>query len=180
MDRFKNVDEKLTEQLKTIIDFAADLSFEAKLTFELNESINYSLLESLNFAGIYLIEIKTNPQKNYKEWLDEFKNEWEKAEFKKAFVPNLKSKRTIKHNQLGQWFPLYLGKSRAISKRIKEHIDLSLKQPTTSLKLKARKNLYGSEFRVSVVRVNVSNYDLIMPQLETLLRNRINPILGRQ
>ncbi|MBP8628021.1 MAG: hypothetical protein KBI04_05455 [Paludibacteraceae bacterium] len=180
MDRFKHVDDKLTEQLNAIIDLASDLSFEAKLTFELNETIDYTLLGNLNFSGIYLIEIKTDPQRNYKEWLTEFKNEWEKEEFKKSFVPNLKVKRTIKHNQLDSWFPLYLGKSKAISKRIKEHIDLSLTQPTTSLKLKARKNLYGCEFRVSVVRVNVSNYDLIMPQLETLLRNRINPILGRQ
>lgn len=180
MDRFKHVDDKLTEQLNAIIDLASNLSFEAKLVFELNEAIDYSLLENLNFAGIYLIEMKTDPQRDYKEWLNEFKNEWEKEEFKKSFVPNLKVKRTIKHNQLDHWFPLYLGKSKAISKRIKGHIDLSLTQPTTSLKLKARKNLYGSVFRVSAVRVNVSNYDLIMPQLETLLRNRINPILGRQ
>ena len=35
-------------------------------------------------------------------------------------------------------------------------------------------------FKVSTIKVEVKNYDIIMPQLERILRNKINHILGRQ
>lgn len=180
MDRFKHIDDQLTIQLSALVNLTSNLSFDVMLTFTLDDSVDHNIWPDLKFSGIYLIEIKTDPSRDYNDWLVEFKNEWEKDEFKKSNVPNLKTKRTTKHCQLGQWFPLYIGKSKSIDKRIKEHINLGLEQPTTSLKLKARGNLYGQVFRVSVVRVNVLNYDLIMPQLENLLRDRINPIIGRQ
>jgi hypothetical protein len=48
------------------------------------------------------------------------------------------------------------------------------------MKLKARENLYCSIFRVSWIPLNVKNYDMIAPAIEVALRNRFNPIIGKQ
>lgn len=83
--------------------------------------------------------------------------------------------------KLNQWIPLYIGKSKNISKRLQEHVfskDMNAK--TYALKLSHRKNLMGKSFRITAIEVNVKNYDLILPVLESTLRNRINPIIGRQ
>ena len=76
--------------------------------------------------------------------------------------------------------PLYLGKSKNIAGRVWEHINLKLAQPTTAMKLKERSNMANQRFRLSTIRVEVENYDLIMPKLESALRDKYNPVLGRQ
>ncbi len=48
------------------------------------------------------------------------------------------------------------------------------------MKLKARKNLYGTKLRVNSLKLEVENYDVIAPYLENLLRNKWNPIVGKQ
>lgn len=78
------------------------------------------------------------------------------------------------------WVPIYLGKCRNIASRVIGHLELGLDQPTTALKLESRHNLKGKVFRLSTVRVDVVNYDLIVPSLERALRDKYNPILGRQ
>jgi hypothetical protein len=81
---------------------------------------------------------------------------------------------------LTEWFPLYIGKSQSIAKRVKEHIDLELKKPTTAMKLLERVNIYGAKFRISTIKINVNNYDLIVPEFENYFRDKINPIIGRK
>ena len=44
----------------------------------------------------------------------------------------------------------------------------------------ARKNLKDETFRLSAIKIEVENYDAIVPRIEWQLRNRINPIIGKQ
>jgi len=180
MLRLKKVDDEFDLQVQTIATIIDDLNFQPQFIFELNDSIDYKVINSLNYKGVYLIEIETNPQLNYEEWLAKFKIEWEDPLYKRHFVPNIKLKRTKEHKELKEWFPLYIGKSKLISIRIKEHLDFKLTRNTTALKLRERTNLYGNRFRISTIEVDVKNYDQILPQIETVLRNRLNPIVGRQ
>ena len=39
---------------------------------------------------------------------------------------------------------------------------------------------YDETFRLSTISLQVVKYNVIMPRIEQLLRDRINPILGRQ
>jgi len=176
------IDNKMTSLISEVKEIVQASNFEEKFTFKLDETNNYSGINELNWGGIYLIEIKTESTNSSIDWIEEFCNEWQKPEYVRCFVPNIKKKRTRFHfdNVVQEWFPLYIGKSRNISRRIKEHLDLKLTQPTTSLKLRERKNMYGHEFRVSTIKIETVNYDIIAPQFESVMRDKINPILGRQ
>jgi hypothetical protein len=75
---------------------------------------------------------------------------------------------------------VYLGKSKRVNKRLWEHVNLPIEKPTTALKLASRTNMNLNDFRFSTIKIEVVNYDLIMPQLESSLRDKHNPLLGRQ
>lgn len=64
--------------------------------------------------------------------------------------------------------------------RVKEHIFKELGKNTFALKLMERTNLKNETFRLSTIKLEVENYDWIVPVIENSLRNRINPIIGRQ
>jgi hypothetical protein len=107
---------------------------------------------------------------------------WVTDDYERKHVPNPKKKRVAAHagKPLPAWLPLYLGKSRDIAGRVLGHLHLKLDQPTNALKLRERSNITGQRFRLSTLRIDVDNYDLIMPRIESALRNLHNPILGRQ
>ena len=44
----------------------------------------------------------------------------------------------------------------------------------------ARENLKNDNFRLSAININVENYDAIVPKIEWQLRERINPLIGKQ
>ncbi len=44
----------------------------------------------------------------------------------------------------------------------------------------SRGNLGDETFRLRVLSLRVKNYDSIVPEFEKNLRNRFNPIVGRQ
>lgn len=92
----------------------------------------------------------------------------------------MKKSRIHAHSQFNEWIPLYIGKSRNIGGRITEHVHQVKDRRTFSMKLKARTNLHGNVLRVSWIPLDVVNYDMIAPAIESMLRDRINPILGRQ
>jgi len=75
---------------------------------------------------------------------------------------------------------LYIGKSRNIGSRIHGHIYKELHKTTFALKLQARKNLKNEIFRLKTIRIDVKNYDAIVPRIEWQLRNKINPLIGKQ
>ncbi|WP_157970322.1 hypothetical protein [Albibacterium indicum] len=84
------------------------------------------------------------------------------------------------HKELKEWIPLYIGKSRNIASRIHGHIFRELDKTTFAMKLKSRENLYGQRFRISYIKLDVNNYDMLVPYVERRLRNKINPIVGKQ
>lgn len=48
------------------------------------------------------------------------------------------------------------------------------------MKLLARENLQDQIYRLSKIRFDVRNYDTILPKVESQLRDRINPLIGKQ
>ena len=133
------------------------------------------------YPGIYMIEIKVlEGYDSFKAWASWFHGEWVRPEYERMHVPNPKKKRLAAHTELAEWVPLYIGKSKYIADRVWEHIHLKLEQPTTGMKIGQRLNMVNQRFRLSTIRVEVENYDLIMPKLEAALRNKYNPLLGRQ
>lgn len=176
MNRIIEIDKILTENLAGFKQIVESLSFDV-----VGDIRNEDLINKHDYSGVYLIEVESNTScDDFKLWFNQFKVDWELPEYKKCWTPNTKKKRVEKHTALGEWVPLYIGKSKRVSKRLLTHLNLKLEQPTTSLKLNARTNMKSLNFRFSTIKVDVKNYDIIMPIFESILRDKINPILGRQ
>ncbi len=47
------------------------------------------------------------------------------------------------------------------------------------MKLSTRNNLHGYTIRVSTIKIDVINYDIIVPKIESYFREKFNPIVGR-
>lgn len=181
MDIIKNIDNELNKQFEKLTEIVKDLNFVEIVEFKLEEAAEKILWKNINYAGIYLLEIKNNESfDSFQKWVDHFKNEWENDLYLKQFTPNLKKIRIRAHKELATWMPLYIGKSKNIKIRIHEHIFKDLEKTTFALKLMARKNLKQEIFRLKTIKIEVENYDAIVPRIETQLRNRINPIIGKQ
>lgn len=180
-----DIDQQLVCIKQEIVNITKDLYFIEFCQFNLNEEVKeiFTLFDELRYSGVYLIEIKNNSEFSaFNDWIEFFLPIWlgENEIYKRKFTPNLKKKRIKAHNNLGEWIPLYIGKSKNIRDRISGHIFSELDKTTFALKLLSRKNLYNNIFRLSTIRVQVKNYDIIMPIIESELRNKINPIIGRQ
>lgn len=160
-----------------------DLDFMFDIEFTLDECFTKGIIDNLSYSGIYPIEIKNSGKNDsFEDWIENFKSIWlgENNCYEKCFTPNIKKKRVVSHSELDEWIPIYIGKSKNIKNRLFEHFFKKLHQTTFSLKLLERKNLYGNQFRISTIKIEVRNYDIIMPIIENELRNKINPILGKQ
>jgi hypothetical protein len=178
MQPVQELDAELTRIFANFQTLVSTLEFE-----EMCELSDEASIAKLKYPGIYKIDIHTgDTHKSFDKWYEWFHGQWVTEEYKRKHVPNPKKKRVAAHqgNLLPEWAPLYLGKSRDIASRVSEHINLPLKQPTTALKLGARSNMNDQRFRLSVLHIDVTNYDLIMPRIESALRDLHNPILGRQ
>lgn len=128
-----------------------------------------------------MIEIKNdNTFTSFNEWIDHFRVRWENEKYLKKFTPNLKKVRIKTHSDLKEWIPIYIGKSKNISTRIGEHIYKELDKTTFALKLMARENLKNETFRLQTIKIGVTNYDAIVPRIESYFRDEINPIIGKQ
>jgi len=176
MPPFHEIDTQITTALNALEHLAPKIEFS--YACELTDQSN---IRQHDYAGLYKIEIKKKGEfTRFEDWFEWFQKEWELDEYRKEFTPNTRKKRVVTHTILPDWVPLYIGKARNISKRVSQHINIDIKKPTTALKLKSRKNMGNQEFRLSTLRVSVKNYDSIVPQLERIMRDRYNPILGRQ
>lgn len=176
MVRIKEIDQQLTKlfcEFDTIAN-SLDLPYICDLSDE-------NTIGKQDYPGIYKIDINTgDTHKDFNSWIAEFQAEWEHPDFLKKFTPNTKKKRIKCHTNLAEWIPIYLGKSKKVSSRVLEHINLGLEKTTFALKLKARPTMIARTFRLSTIQLRVENYDLIAPVLEAALRNRFNPIIGKQ
>ncbi|WP_371142422.1 hypothetical protein [Burkholderia cepacia] len=177
MERIYALDKILS---KAFADFAA-ISDEIDLPLICDLSDD-APISRLTYSGIYRIDIATlaTPDTSVSAWMQAFRAEWEHEDYKRKFTPNLKKKRINRHRSLPEWLPLYLGKSRNVGARVLEHLNLGLDKTTFALKLRARPTMATRAFRLHVLELRVENYDLIAPALEAALRDRFNPIVGKQ
>jgi hypothetical protein len=182
METLLEIDILLTDFSKKVYDTSKTLQFSIICEFNMTpESLEIIPWDLLSYSGIYFIEIKNDKiHTSFETWISYFKSEWENEIYKGKFVSNPKKNRINKHIELKEWVPLYIGKSKNIKKRIQEHIYLPLEKPTFALKLNSREHLRQSTFRISTINIPVKNYNWIMPVSESSLRDKLNPIIGRQ
>ena len=181
MEKIKAIDSELKKQFETLHQIVADVKFSEILEFKLDDAGEKIPWDEIAYPGLYLLEIKNNgAYSSFFEWIDNFKAEWENTEYIRRFTPNLKKVRIKAHENLSDWIPIYIGKSKNIKNRIHEHIYLELEKTTFALKLMARRNLKNETFRLNTIKIEVENYDAIVPRIEGQLRTRINPIIGKQ
>jgi hypothetical protein len=180
-EKLNSIDQSLSKQIKKLLSVISKLEFQEVCQFNLGEGIGKVPLGELKYPGVYLVEIKNdNKFDTFNSWVENFRHGWENEAYYKKFVPNLKKKRVIHHKELNEWVPIYLGKSKDIGSRLKCHIYQELYQKTFALKLLARQNLKEDTFKFSTIRLEVNNYDWIVPIIERNLRDKLNPIIGRQ
>ena len=180
MKQLESINTKLKNINAELIEFANSLELEFVCEFNM-ENCNEIPWENINCKGIYFIEIKNNYLfEDFKTWAENFRKEWEDEMYKKKFVPNLKKIRINKLSELNEWIPLYIGKSKKIKSRVYEHIHKELGKPTFALKLNSRQHIKKETFRLSILKVDTENYDWVMPVFEKTLRDKLNPIIGRQ
>ena len=176
------VDKEASILLSDLRNLITSLESEPKCTFTLDGTNDYKqLLSSLKFVGVYLLEIRKPIDEPFEVWFVSFQRLWADQKYIDKWVPNINSKRVAKllTNPPKEWVPLYIGRSHNICSRIKQHIDFPLERSTIGLKLRARVNIYGNEFRVNTIKINVKNYNLLMPEVEKGMQNKYNPITGR-
>lgn len=182
MNSIEEIDDNLSESINILHTIANDLAFNTICEFKLNKHhIQDIPWETFHYPGLYLIEIKNQTKfKAFSQWVDDFEKKWANEKYVRSFTSNLKKKRIIKHTELEDWIPLYIGKSQRIEGRVHEHIFKELHKTTYALKLNARDNLFDEIFRLKTLRIEVKNYNMILPFLEKFFRDKINPIIGKQ
>lgn len=179
---FKRVDQNIANEFKKLKTHILTLELKVIKEFKLSEPIDDNWYKSLKKSqGIYLFEIKVgNPNQELENWIDDFKKKW--SVYDKQWTPSTKEVRIKNHKELLDWMPLYIGKSKTIGTRIRNHIKLDLHKTTFALKLNSRKNLSNDMFRIKALIFDdkLDNYNAIAPFTEYELRTRINPIVGKQ
>lgn len=177
MERIIRLDQQVTKLLSGFRLIAEAL--EMPEFCALSDLDRVAVLDDI--AGLYRIDVKVEePSSDAADWITELRQEWEQEQYKRKFTPNFKLKRMKKHSTLQEWMPLYLGKSKHVGKRVREHVQLPLDATTFALKLRARPEMDRREFRLHVLPVPVVNYDFLVPALESALRDRFNPLIGKQ
>ena len=179
MNSIQVLDAELCKLQQAFSRVAADAEFNYVCSLS-----NEALIKQQAYKGIYLIEIRTTgPHKDLASWFTAFQADWEHPKFKSSFTPNTKKKRIAAHRTLSEWMPLYIGKAKIVSSRVWEHVDLELQAKTFALKLRQRPTLKLRDFRLSTINLtalDVQNYDLVAPAVEQAMRNKLNPLVGRQ
>ena len=179
--KIEQIDKEINKQLELLKDKVKLIELEEICEFKIDEASDKIPWNDLVYKGIYLLEIKNDKRfTDFSSWIKDFKDTWENIDYRKKFTPNTKKIRIKAHKELNEWIPLYIGKSRNVGSRIHGHIYKELHKTTFALKLMARKNLKNETFRLKSIEVDVHNYDSIVPKIEWQLRNRINPIIGKQ
>jgi hypothetical protein len=182
MKEIDRIDKEFTKSAKALQIETEKLTFSRICEFKVNKNSSSNIpWETLKYPGIYLIEIKNDGNFNsFESWVEDFREKWEDERYLKSHTPNLIKTRIEKHTDLGEWIPIYLGKAETIGSRIREHIFKELCKTTYALKLNARENLENEIFRLKTIKCQVANYKLIVPSIESQLRNKINPLIGKQ
>ena len=183
-EQLVQIDQGISQQLKKLSLLAESMTLTEVALFELSDLTDVIAEEAHHYPGIYLFEIRADLSiKSCGDWLDEFTELWLNHEEPIAWVPGIKQIRIKAHKRAGslsEWVPLYIGKSRNVGKRISEHIHKGREKTTFAMKLKIRRIFYGQSFRVKTLQLNIENYDVIAPHLESFFREKWHPLVGKQ
>ena len=178
------IDRAISVQLEALKNQISKDDLKVHHTFKLSELNEEFIIADKEFSGIYFFEIQNNGSySDYGKWIKQFLKSWNNGKYKGKKIPLLYSGRCEKHNgtlKPDEWIPLYIGKSQKVTHRINQHLFLDIKSGTYAMKLKAHTELAQETFRVSTLEVNVTNYDTIVPVVESVLRDQLNPIVGKQ
>lgn len=176
------VDNKLNSLRTEIHKLVNSMQFITIQEFDINisdEDIK-KIKKAHNYKGIYFFEIKADSTIPYEKWIEKFVKDWDKEFEDLKHVPTTKIIRTSKHNKVLEWMPLYIGKRLNVGDRIEKHINLKFDSSTFGIKFKVRQNFKDAKFRLSILRLDVENYDMIAPVIESHFREKFNPIVGKQ
>jgi hypothetical protein len=177
LELLKEIDQKLGVLLSRFSEVASQIQLQP--VCNLSEE---AALAHLNYPGIYLVEIRnTGQHASIGDWMKWFTDKWDDKAYVGRFTPTTKLKRIAQHSKLTEWVPIYLGKSKRVGSRVREHMDLALEKRTFAMKLKARGGFFSENtFRLSTAKVDVAHYDLLVPMVEHTLRKKLSPIVGKQ
>lgn len=181
-------DSNITAYINQLKEKIKDITFDNSLSIPFKVSDELESKELFTYEkkqGVYLFELNLESGnltgKKKTTQINNFAKQWKKKKNDSFFSSSIIKKRLVmRQDYTEQWLPLYIGKSKDIYKRIKEHIELSPLKNTYAMKLKHRPNLQGLEFRVSIIELDVKNYDFIVPYVERLLREEYHPLIGKQ
>lgn len=175
----KDIDIRLSAIYDDLKLYAETVSFTDICEFELAQGLGNICDFNYNENGIYMFEIEVpDDHIDVLKWMETFTRDWVDTDV--IWVPGTKKNRMSKHLEFKKWMPIYIGKSRKVGKRINEHLHQNTLAHTFGMKLMGRRNFYGRKFKVSWIPLNVTNYNMIAPTIEELLRNRYHPITGKQ
>lgn len=176
--KINQIDDEITRQISLLDKEIEKMEFEnVDFEFYISESEKYFKKEALDFQGIYLIEIE-NKTPNFKKWIKEFSIKWENKKFHNR--PRVRKKSVENLTLTDNWIPLYIGKSKKVGNRLFEHLFLENNKSTYALKLSDKKFLKNEKIRIKTIQIEVENYDQIVPHIESKMRDKIKPIVGKQ
>ncbi len=172
----KKLDAKVAAMVRKALVHAERLRFKRICRLD-----DQSAIRKQTYPGLYFIEIRVDRQlhRTVQEWIEWFRPRWERDEPRMHFTPGIKDGRVAKQTRLREWMPFYLGiRKTFVAHRVMQHIELSANANTAGLKLRSRKNVKLSDFRLRTIRLELEAYDAIAPRVERALRNKVSPITG--
>lgn len=177
MHRIPDIDRQITQLLKPVPAIAAAIQMPVICGLEDEAAIE----RDTSFPGLYRIDVSTaGHHGDLVQWFASFKADWECDSAKGGKSSALIKKRLLQHRALQEWMPVYVGKSRNVAGRVASHIHLPFSSSTYGLKLRARPGLALRAFRLHAIELKAVNYDVLAPALESALRERFHPLVGRQ
>lgn len=195
MGKFKIIDQKLTpiiEELKnTITQYDLEIGYHFQKEFILTDNnIDEKVISGIcKSKGIYFFEIENSNLLPFAAWFENFKNKWFNPKVDNS--PKLSTSRADFHQGKNgkekeendtspkKWIPLYIGKSEDLPKRLLQHINGY--STTSSLRLKQHEFPEGTRFRITILYLGeLTHYDIIAPIVESELRSKLSPIVGKQ
>lgn len=165
--------KKISEEIESEIS-KVDLDGEISYEFKLDEFEKSEINLQKNTQGIYIFYTKKNS-------LSSFEKKWGNKITKHS--PKIIKDRIKYHQEYSkskEWIPLYIGKSETVKSRINQHITKEKESTTSSMKLRERKKFDNDTFAVKIIPLETSHYGFIAHKIESILRKRINPIVGKE
>ena len=174
------VDEAINEHIDIVKLYVKTCEIENLCEFTLD---NFSSIpwEQLKHKGVYQIDVRNDEKhNNLAKWLIDFRSRWETIDYKDIKSSRIYKGCTKHYTEHKEWIPLNIGISRAINKRIGEHLVIPLNSGAYALTIQARTNLKNYTFRIKKLVIDVNNYETIRAKIEREIRTKINPIIGKQ